>query len=153
MLAGRFGGQRRGSSVSLRTGRRGFTLVELLSTMFLLSFLVGLASWYYSSVKQGQQLSVARTELRRIRDAVEAHRVGLIDPDQLPESLSEVRALKGQELLDPWGTPYILDRGEFQILSSGPDLQAFTEDDLIRPLAPPRIEPVPSGLEAPESPP
>jgi hypothetical protein len=118
--------------------RIGFSLAELLLTVALLVLLTGWLSLQYGPIKEQRRQTVAREELRRIRDAVEASRVVTAGRDALPEALQSVPGLAGAELVDPWGQSYSVVATRPCILSPGPDGVQGTEDDLSAPLSPVR---------------
>ncbi len=120
------------------TGCAGFSLAELLLTVALLVMLTGWLSMQYGPIKEQRRQAVAREELNRIRDAVEATRVVTSGRDALPGALEAVPGLAGRELIDPWGRPYSVVATRPCVLSPGPDGLQGTEDDLSAPLSPVR---------------
>jgi general secretion pathway protein G len=120
--------------------RKGFTLVELLVVIIILSLLAGfVAPKMLSRVGQAKK-DLARPKMTVIESAIE--RFGL-DCGQYPDDSMGLEALlsppsgleekwngpylKASQLLDPWGNPYIyvsegqINPGSYDIVSLGAD--------------------------------
>lgn len=117
--------------------RRGFSLGELLLTVALLLLLVGLMSWQYGPIKEARLDAVAREEARRIRDALEAHRLTLPGADVVPAAITETAAFRMGVPEDPWGHGYEIDPSAPHVFSRGPDGEAGTPDDITSALSRP----------------
>ena len=71
-------------SRGLLTGRAGFTLIELLIVLALISILAAMAVVQYRNGVRHTQESVLRTDLFRIRDAIDQY---YADKNKYPASL------------------------------------------------------------------
>lgn len=94
--------------------KKGFSLVELLVVITILSILVSFASLYYANTANEARLVKARQDLESIKNAIKIYRVDT--RGQYPPSID---ALVGKYLsikpVDPWGSPYKLDTVNFEI--------------------------------------
>lgn len=94
--------------------KKGFSLIELLVVITILSILVSFASLYYGNTANDARLVKARQDLESIKNAIKMYRVDTLG--QYPPSID---ALVGKYLslrpVDPWGTPYKLDPVNLEI--------------------------------------
>lgn len=81
---------------------RGFTLIELVLAVALVSLLATMAVPAYRDFAERGRVSAAISDMGRIQLAMERHRLN--NSDELPASLADV-GLDG--LRDPWGRPYV----------------------------------------------
>ena len=81
-------------------GRKGFTIIELLSVLTILSTLAGIAIPKFREIVYQAQVARAIGDLRTIGQEIDAVVAG---GGSLPDALSDIG--RGG-LLDPWGTPY-----------------------------------------------
>jgi len=79
---------------------RGFTIVELLLTLAILSILVGVGYSSYGTVLERNRNAAVVNDLTRIKFAIERFRTV---NDELPETLADI-GMDGMR--DPWGNPY-----------------------------------------------
>jgi general secretion pathway protein G len=86
--------------VPLSGRRRGFTLVEILFVVGIVSVLSALAITSWSESRKRAQKASAITTMHEISVALEAE---LLEKGRFPETLAEI-AMNG--LLDPWGNPF-----------------------------------------------
>lgn len=132
-----------------RRRRKGFTLIELMVVILIISMLAG-----FVAPNVYRRLSKAKKDLARPRMAVIENAVQRfqLDCGRLPdesegglESLLVVPAgleeswngpyLKQSQLLDPWGNPYVYfsegqyNPGSFDLMSYGADGQEGGEGD------------------------
>lgn len=135
---------------------RGFSLVELTATVVLVAVLAGGALWYYRAVAADSRSGVAQEELSRI--AGEIARWTLTPGRKMPRSTAELPRMGGQEVMDPWGTPYVIQQEGGRVASAGPnrvletaELAPLTGDDLVVKFSGPR--PLPPAAPAPPDPP
>ena len=80
-----------------RYRRRGFTIIELLSTVTIIGILAGIAM-----TRAGDSLELARAA--RAAADLSALAREIVSMDSLPTSLA---AIGRGTLLDPWGHPYV----------------------------------------------
>jgi len=80
---------------------RGFTLIELVLAVALVSLLATMAVPAYSQFAERGRVSAAISDMGRIQLAVDRHRLN--NSDELPATLAEVGL---DDLRDPWGRPY-----------------------------------------------
>ena len=94
--------------------KKGFSLIELLVVITILSILVSFAAMYYGSTAADARLVKARQDLESIKNAIKMYRVET--RGQYPPSID---ALVGKYLairpVDPWGSPYKLDPVNLEI--------------------------------------
>ncbi|WP_372794029.1 type II secretion system protein [Pontiella sp.] len=118
------------------TGRRGFTLLELLVVMLIITVLLGISAAGYSMARQTAKESRARAEIERLRNALEEYRAARgAYPPSAGRSITNVLALLevygDLEKLDPWGRQYgysSTNRYQYKIWSSGFDEADSTDD-------------------------
>ncbi len=79
-----------------RTNEAGMTLIELLATLALVSSLASIAVPKYHDVTETARVAQAIGDLQAIQTTLDSR-------DTLPDNLAGV----GQNLLDPWDSPYI----------------------------------------------
>ena len=123
-----------------RRKRKGFTLVELLVVIIILSLLAGFVAPKMLSRVGKAKKDLARPKMTVVESAIE--RFGL-DCGQYPDDSMGLDALlsppagleekwngpylKASQLLDPWGNPYIyvaegeINPGSFDLVSLGSD--------------------------------
>lgn len=80
---------------------RGFTLIEVVLAIALLSLLASIAVPSYMGFAERGRVAQAISDMGRIQLAVERHRLN--NSDEFPASLAEVQL---DTLKDPWGRPY-----------------------------------------------
>lgn len=117
----------------------GFTLLELLVVLVILGLLAGLVGPRLFGQADTARVQTAETQIRMLRSALQAHRVGTgIFPEQLdhlynrPPNADQI-GWRGPYLddsvpLDPWGNPYQYRRDSsapqgFYLYSFGADGQ------------------------------
>lgn len=100
--------------------RRGFTLIELLVVITILAILAGAAIPYVQTYVAESRLAKAKTDLDEISRALVVFETREGDyPDD------NVKLLAGRYLnkspIDPWGSPYMVDKKAGSVYSKGPD--------------------------------
>ncbi|MEZ4457499.1 MAG: prepilin-type N-terminal cleavage/methylation domain-containing protein, partial [Gemmatimonadales bacterium] len=80
--------------------RRGFTLVELLATIVIISVLSGLAVLKSKATIEQARIAKAIGDIRTLQAEVQAYESG---GQPLPVNLA---AIGRDGLMDPWGRPY-----------------------------------------------
>lgn len=78
----------------------GFTLMELLTVVALLSILVGIAVPLFKTYRERAQIAATIAGIKVIEQAVISH---FIATNAYPDSLAEVGL---DTMRDPWGNPY-----------------------------------------------
>jgi general secretion pathway protein G len=115
------------------TKRRGFTLVELLVVIVILSILSGIAApKFFEQIKKARYDS-CKPKMAQIESVIETF---LMNTQYYPENLNELISdpglpgwagpyLKEKQLYDPWGNPYqyILYNDGYDLFSYGADGQ------------------------------
>ncbi len=127
----------------MRAARSAFTLIELLLVMVILAILAAVVVPRFASRSQQAKQTAAISDISNLKTALDAFEV---DTGSYPQSLDQLVTNSGNvtgwhgpyiEKLpnDPWKNAYIYhppsgDGGTYSILSSGPDGQEGTEDDI-----------------------
>jgi len=108
--------------VALLVARRrlGFTLVQLVVSLAVTAFLAGIAGTYYQGVLEHERRVRARAGLHRISIAWSHYQIrhGNQEPARL-EDLTEF--IPADQLIDPWGNPYLLSLADRTVRSLGPN--------------------------------
>jgi len=114
----------------------GFTLLELILVMVIISILAGMV--VFNVADRGKEARIVRTkaDLSVYQKAIEAY--ALENNDKYPRSLEDLMTGKRQYVVklenDPWGNPYIYvhpgKRNKYDLLSRGPDEKQDTDDDI-----------------------
>jgi len=127
----------------VRTNNRGFTLLELLVVVAIIALLAALAITQFAIFKEKARVARCSSELRSLEKEIIAHAT---DKNSFPADLTEI---KRDNLLDPWGRPYVysltlhrinlvpLLNSDFDLYSKGIDgITANSivnaEDDIVR---------------------
>jgi general secretion pathway protein G len=127
---------------------RGFSLIELLLVLVILSVLAALVVPKFTGRSEQAKVTGAQTDIGRLEIALDAFE---IDNGRFPTSDEGIRALLEQPgdtetwrgpyvkrglPLDPWGNEYIYEypgrynENGYDLYSLGPDEQDGTEDDI-----------------------
>ncbi len=101
----------------MKKKKKGFTLVEILVVIFLLSILATFIVPRMFQVLSGEKVKLAKTKMSVVQSAIERFS---IDCGRLPNDIEEILTqpsdmegkwrgpyLKLSNLLDPWGNNYI----------------------------------------------
>lgn len=116
------------------TKRKGFTLVELLVVIVILSILSGIAAPKFFEQIRKARYDSCKPKMTQIESAIDTF---LLNTQEYPQSLDELMydpgltgwagpyLRKASQLEDPWGNPYeyILYSDGYEILSYGEDGQ------------------------------
>ena len=78
----------------------GFTLMELMIVVAIISTLAAIAIPSYFSSRYKAKIAVAISEIKMIEKAVLNH---MAENEQLPDSLNDIDM---DQITDPWGRPY-----------------------------------------------
>ena len=114
----------------------GFTLIEIMVVIVILGLLATLVAPNVVHVHDDAMQQKAKADVRAIADAARMFRI----QNHRPPTLAELCApdAKGRIWIeslprDPWGQDYRIrpgDRGDFEVVSLGPDATENTEDDI-----------------------
>ena len=130
------------------SGREGFTLIEVMLVLFIMMTLaviaIGRINVMQAEAKKRQakimvgQLASEIEKFESIYDRYPTMDEGLDALRHCPASIdsSEYKPFLNTDIgNDPWGQPYIYQypgrAGEFDVCSSGPDMQLGTNDDIV----------------------
>ena len=101
--------------------RSGFTLMELSIAILIISILIGAGMYGYESFQNNAKKTVAKQELRTLASACASYAMdhSSKEPAKLTDLLTAVPPyIKAgtnwteKNILDPWGTPYVLKSGK-----------------------------------------
>ena len=70
-----------------RSGSRGFTLIELMIVMMIISILIGMAAIIYDKTVKHARESVLKQDLQTMRQAIDNY---TLDKQQAPQSLDDL---------------------------------------------------------------
>ena len=125
-------------SENRKSGRSGFTLVELLLVVTILGILAAVVIPNIMGHDKTARVNATRTSITAIEQAVQIF--AMQHNGKLPDSLEELTAgtddapglLKEGALNDSWGSPFAFAKTgkKFKITSAGPDGEQGTEDDI-----------------------
>lgn len=135
---------------NLKKKRKGYTLIELVIVIIVVSILTGIFIAMGSDAPDTARISLMKTNMTSIRTSLLSYSA-LKKDGQLPATLDELLtgiakedAIDGREhknlisgenedfsLVDPWGSPYVYDRTAKTLsctpkLSSGESLDTYT---------------------------
>jgi general secretion pathway protein G len=115
----------------------GFTLIEIMVVIVILGLLATLVVPSVLGASDEAKVQKARTDVHTIADAVRMYK---IRNNKTPNSIEELTQpdAKGKPFIedvgkDPWDHEYVihdLERGDFEVISLGPDGNEGTEDDI-----------------------
>ena len=128
---------------------KGFTLLELMVVLVILGMLAGMVVPNLMENQSEAQIQSTRINIKSIEGAMKMYKlrnnyyptteqgiealVTQTDIEPIPRRFPEEGFLEDLPV-DAWGNEYILispgDNGAFDIISSGPDGEADTEDDI-----------------------
>lgn len=115
---------------------RGFTIVELLTVMLIITLLVAMVIGVVRYTNRASLVSVARADLERLHAAVEAYEreEGAVpDVDAFHSEAFVARVKPPLPSTDPWGSRYAYTNvsvGGYVLYCVGEDAEAGTMDDI-----------------------
>jgi general secretion pathway protein G len=117
-------------------GRRqmGATLIEIMVVVAIISLVLGGVGIMAFNRFQDAQLDTARTEVIKIRGAIETYRVN--KRGKCPKTMEDLKAAGFIDKVakDPWGTTYEFkcpgEKDQIDVVSAGPDGEMGTADDI-----------------------
>lgn len=123
---------------SVRTAEAGFTLIEIMVVIVILGLLATLVVPNIIQSADEARVTKAQTDCKTIEKQVSLYRA---KKGRMPESLDTLTEPddKGVKYLDelpkdPWDNDYVIKegdkRGDFEIISYGPDGQEGGDDDI-----------------------
>jgi general secretion pathway protein G len=128
--------------------KRGFTLIELMLVLVILSILAAIVVPKFSGRTEQARQTAAQSQISTFGTALDAFEVdngfypkgrsGLNDLVQAPRDAQSWKGpyLKNDIPNDPWGHPYVYEcpgrhnPSSYDLYSDGPDGRAGTEDDV-----------------------
>jgi len=135
---------------SIRTARRGFTLMEMLIVLTIIALLMGLVIFKVSDLTASSKPEKVRADILTFKELLASYQ--LDNNGMLPTSEQGIkvlwekptvepmptrwRKLLDDEVLDPWGHHYIYrypgkhNPDGYDLFSMGEDGQPDTEDDI-----------------------
>jgi general secretion pathway protein G len=115
----------------------GFTLIEIMVVIVILGLLATLVVPNVLGISEDAKVQKARTDVHNLADAVKMYK---IRNNKTPTSIEDLTQADGKNKAyietvpkDPWDHEYVirdLERGDFEVLSLGPDGNEGTEDDI-----------------------
>lgn len=115
-------------------GDLGMTLIEIMVVVAIISLVLGGVGIMAFNRFQDAQLDTARTEVIKIRGAVETYRVN--KRGKCPKTMEDLKAAGFIDKVakDPWGTTYEFkcpgEKDQIDVVSAGPDAEMGTADDI-----------------------
>lgn len=121
-----------------RTRQGGFTLVEIMVVIVILGLLATIVGTNVLGARDVAEVKKAQTDIKQIQDTVSLYmtvnstrRIPTLEDLTTPDKNGKVWLMGIAE--DPWGSEYVIregDRGDFEVLSFGPDGDEGTDDDI-----------------------
>ena len=135
--------------LSRRNSRRGFTLMEMLLVLTIISLLVALAMMNLGDIAGTAKEKVAIADIAGLKEMLAAYQLESGNLPTTEQSLKALvtrptvepipqhwRAMLEKESIDPWGHPYGYrnpgkhNPDRYDVFSNGPDGQPDTADDI-----------------------
>lgn len=123
--------RRRGGATARQLG---MTLIEIMVVVAIISLIMGGIGLMAFNRFQDAQLGTARTELTKIKGAIETYRVN--KRGKCPKTMEDLKAagIIDKVAKDPWGTTYEFkcpgEKDQVDVVSAGPDGEMGTSDDI-----------------------
>ena len=124
------------------SGRRGFTLIEIMMVIVIISILTGLILGIAGHASRAGDRKKALGDMEKIKAALEEYRLinnsyynascDTSDPT-FQAKLNNVYKAADIRYIDPWGRPFVYEfnsKFSYRIYSKGPDGTPGNEDDV-----------------------
>ena len=116
--------------------QKGFTLVELLIVVIILSVLSGIAIPSYFIITERANISATKADMKNISTCLEIY---LNKNTHYPSSAQGISILEDENMMadvpdsDKWGSSYVYesDGQEYELRSLGSDKVSSTQDDIV----------------------
>jgi general secretion pathway protein G len=134
---------------SIRSSRRGFTLMEMIIVLSIIALLMGLVIMNLSPITGIAQDRKARADIQALKVALSAYQLQTGSYPTQEQGLKALwakpttepvpdnwRPVMEEEVLDPWNHPYQYsipgkhNPDKYDVFSMGQDGQAGTDDDI-----------------------
>jgi len=135
--------------LSSHRSRRGFTLMEMLLVLTIISLLVALAMFNLGDIAGTAKDKTVMANIAGMKELLAAYQLesgtlptneqglkALVSKPTVEPIPQHWRAMLDQESIDPWGHPYQYrnpgkhNPGKYDVFSMGPDGLPDTEDDI-----------------------
>ncbi|SNZ06483.1 type II secretion system protein G (GspG) [Persephonella hydrogeniphila] len=127
--------------------RKGFTLLELLVVLVILSLLAALVVPNIIGRSEEAKIKTTKVQLKEIKRALEMYRLdngnyptteqglkALVEKPKIPPEPKKWKQYMESLPKDPWGNDYIYiypsEKHPFELKSKGPDGELGTDDDI-----------------------
>lgn len=124
--------------------RKGFTLIELLIVVTIIAILAGAAIPYVQEYIEDARISRCKADLNEIKNGIIRYELDKgVSWAQADTNISKlVGPYLAKALIDPWGTPYVIDSDNSVVYSGGfdrltPISGAGSEDNIAVDFRPP----------------
>jgi general secretion pathway protein G len=117
-------------------GQAGFTLVELILVTVIIGILAGAVTLSFAGRSEEARIQRAKADIKSYETAIDLY--ALDNNDKYPTGLANLKGGKRDYVKvvkkDPWANPYNYvvpgKHLKYDLFSSGPDMQAGTDDDI-----------------------
>ena len=134
---------------SVKSSRRGFTLMEMLIVLSIIALLMGMAIFNLTGFKESAQTQKVQADILTLKEELALYQLNAGSLPTTEQGLKALvtrptvepipqhwRACAKEETLDPWNhsyqyrTPAKKSSDEYDLFSMGPDGLPDTDDDL-----------------------
>ena len=119
-----------------RHAEGGFTLIEIMVVIVIIGLLATFVAPNVLGIGEDAKITKAKVDVKQIADTAKVFKLNnnrlptieeLVTPDEKGKTMIE------NLTKDPWDNDYVireLERGQFEVISWGPDKAEGTEDDI-----------------------